>query len=114
MICVIARIAFQIEDFNPFSGSFQWRDVPRGKPIYVKVTKKILAAAVLAVGLAMTACAPAAETGTTPNDGSSAAVPIVTGLSDVATYGAFGQAGENISFLNHYFPGAADNDIEAP
>lgn len=39
--------------------------------------------------------------------------PIVTGLGDIATYGAFGKAGEKISFLNHYFPGAAGNDVEA-
>ncbi|HJX78954.1 substrate-binding domain-containing protein [Glutamicibacter sp.] len=38
--------------------------------------------------------------------------PIVTGLGDVATYGAFGDAGEKISFLNHYFPGAAGTEIE--
>ncbi|WP_404287220.1 substrate-binding domain-containing protein [Glutamicibacter arilaitensis] len=38
--------------------------------------------------------------------------PIVTGLGDVATYGAFGDAGEKISFLNHYFPGAAGTDVE--
>ncbi|MET1035179.1 MAG: substrate-binding domain-containing protein [Arthrobacter sp.] len=40
------------------------------------------------------------------------AAPIVTGLGDVATYGAFGDAGTEISFLNHYFPGAAGNDVE--
>ncbi|MGP5045365.1 substrate-binding domain-containing protein [Glutamicibacter bergerei] len=38
--------------------------------------------------------------------------PIVTGLGDVATYGAFGDAGEKISFLNHYFPGAAGTEVE--
>lgn len=38
--------------------------------------------------------------------------PIVTGLGDVATYGAFGDAGEKISFLNHYFPGAAGIEVE--
>lgn len=40
------------------------------------------------------------------------AAPIVTGLGDVATYGAFGDAGTELSFLNHYFPGAAGNDVE--
>lgn len=40
------------------------------------------------------------------------AAPIVTGLGDVATYGAFGDAGTKISFLNHYFPGAAGNEVE--
>lgn len=39
--------------------------------------------------------------------------PIVTGLGDIATYGAFGDAGEKISFLTHYFPGAAENEVEA-
>lgn len=38
--------------------------------------------------------------------------PIVTGLGDTATYGAFGAAGEKISFLNHYFPGAAGTEVE--
>lgn len=41
------------------------------------------------------------------------AAPIVTGLGDIATYGAYGAAGEKISFLNHYFPGAGKNEVEA-
>ena len=40
-------------------------------------------------------------------------MPVVTGLGDVATYGAYGDASRDISFLNHYFGGAADNDVEA-
>ena len=36
--------------------------------------------------------------------------PVVTGLGDVATYGAYGDASANISFLNHYFDGATDNE----
>lgn len=39
------------------------------------------------------------------------AIPVVTGLGDAATFGAYGEASEKISFLNHYFPGAADNDV---
>ncbi|HEY4536147.1 MAG TPA: substrate-binding domain-containing protein [Enteractinococcus sp.] len=38
-------------------------------------------------------------------------VPVVTGLGDEATYGAFGEASEEISFLNHYFAGAPDNEV---
>lgn len=38
-------------------------------------------------------------------------VPVVTGLGDAATFGAFGEASEEISFLNHYFPQAPDNDV---
>lgn len=38
--------------------------------------------------------------------------PVVTGLGDIASYGAYGDASENISFLNHYFGGAAGTDIE--
>ncbi|MGZ0710558.1 substrate-binding domain-containing protein (plasmid) [Coraliomargarita sp. W4R53] len=38
-------------------------------------------------------------------------VPVVTGLGDLATFGAYGEASEKISFLNHYFPGANDNDV---
>ncbi|SFR87520.1 amino acid/amide ABC transporter substrate-binding protein, HAAT family [Agromyces sp. CF514] len=41
------------------------------------------------------------------------AVPVVTGLGDVATYGAYGDASSDISFLNHYFGGAAGTDAEA-
>lgn len=37
--------------------------------------------------------------------------PVVTGLGDAATFGAYGEASEKISFLNHYFPGAPDNDV---
>lgn len=36
-------------------------------------------------------------------------LPVVTGLGDVATYNAFGDASADISFLNHYFAGATDN-----
>jgi len=42
-----------------------------------------------------------------------ASVPVVTGLGDVATYGAYGDASADISFLNHYFGGAAGTDAEA-
>ncbi|WP_166870556.1 MULTISPECIES: substrate-binding domain-containing protein [unclassified Salinibacterium] len=41
------------------------------------------------------------------------ATTVVTGLGDVATYGAYAAAGEKISFLNHYHGGAADNEVEA-
>lgn len=40
------------------------------------------------------------------------ATTVVTGLGDVATYGAFGDAADKIDFLNHYFPGAAGTDVE--
>lgn len=39
------------------------------------------------------------------------AVPVVTGLGDSATFGAYGEASEKISFLNYYFPGAPDNAV---
>lgn len=38
-------------------------------------------------------------------------VPVVTGLGDAATFGAYGEASEKISFLNYYFPGAPDNAV---
>jgi branched-chain amino acid transport system substrate-binding protein len=41
------------------------------------------------------------------------AAPVVTGLGDVATYNAYGDASGDISFLNHYFGGAAGTDVEA-
>jgi branched-chain amino acid transport system substrate-binding protein len=37
-------------------------------------------------------------------------VPVATGLGDISTYGAYGPASDKISFLNHYFGGATDND----
>lgn len=37
---------------------------------------------------------------------------VVTGLGDIATYGAYGDAAEKVSFLNHYFPGAAGTETE--
>ncbi|MFK5584595.1 MULTISPECIES: substrate-binding domain-containing protein [unclassified Serinicoccus] len=37
--------------------------------------------------------------------------PVVTGLADSATYAAYGSAGEQISFLSHYFPSAPDNEV---
>ncbi|GAA1322308.1 substrate-binding domain-containing protein [Leucobacter albus] len=39
------------------------------------------------------------------------AMPVVTGLGDAATFGAYGEASEKISFLNHYFAGAPDNPV---
>ena len=37
--------------------------------------------------------------------------PVVTGLGDSVTFDAYGPVAGNISFLNHYFPGAPDNAI---
>src|SRR5690606_29756487 len=39
-------------------------------------------------------------------------MPVVTGLGDVSTYGAYGEASESISFLSHYFGGAAGTEAE--
>ncbi|WP_323793571.1 substrate-binding domain-containing protein [Nocardioides sp.] len=38
-------------------------------------------------------------------------VEVTTGLGDVASYGAYGTATEEITFLSHYFGAAADNDV---
>jgi branched-chain amino acid transport system substrate-binding protein len=35
--------------------------------------------------------------------------PVVTGLGDLSTYGAYGPASDKISFLSHYFQAATDN-----
>jgi branched-chain amino acid transport system substrate-binding protein len=40
-------------------------------------------------------------------------ITVVTGLGDTSTYNAYGAASEKIDFLNHYFAGAAGNDVEA-
>ncbi len=39
-------------------------------------------------------------------------VPVVTGLGDASSFGAYGPASTKISFLSHYFPGAAGTDVE--
>jgi len=38
-------------------------------------------------------------------------IPVVTGLGDSATFGAYGEASEKIQFLNHYFPGANGTEV---
>lgn len=38
-------------------------------------------------------------------------VTVVTGLGDSSSFNAYGAASEKINFLNHYFPGAPDNDV---
>ncbi|HLT82902.1 MAG TPA: substrate-binding domain-containing protein [Phototrophicaceae bacterium] len=40
-------------------------------------------------------------------------ITVVTGLGDASTFGAYGEASEKVDFLNHYFPGAPDNEINA-
>jgi len=40
-------------------------------------------------------------------------ITVVTGLGDAATFNAYGEASEKVDFLNHYFPGAPDNPINA-
>jgi branched-chain amino acid transport system substrate-binding protein len=37
--------------------------------------------------------------------------PVATGLGDSVTWPFYGDAGLGISFLNHYFPGAPDNEV---
>ncbi|MEG3615691.1 substrate-binding domain-containing protein [Isoptericola haloaureus] len=39
------------------------------------------------------------------------ATTVVTGLGDAATYDAYGDAAAKVDFLNHYFPGAPDNEV---
>lgn len=39
-------------------------------------------------------------------------IPVVTGLGDISTFGAYGEASEDISFLSHYFAGAAGTAAE--
>lgn len=36
---------------------------------------------------------------------------VMTGLGDVSTYGAYGEASDKVNFLNHYFAGAPDNEV---
>ncbi len=38
-------------------------------------------------------------------------VPVTTGLGDVASYGAYGSATDQITFLSHYFADAPDNEV---
>ncbi len=39
-------------------------------------------------------------------------VPVVTGLGDASSFGAYGPASSKISFLSHYFPGASGTEVE--
>lgn len=39
------------------------------------------------------------------------AAPVVTGLADSATFSAYGEVSDRISFLSHYFPDAPDNEV---
>lgn len=41
------------------------------------------------------------------------AAPVVTGLGDIASFGAYGPVAEKITFLSHYFGAAPDNDVNA-
>lgn len=41
-----------------------------------------------------------------------AAAPVVTGLANAASFGAYGPASDKIKFLSHYFPGAAGTEVE--
>jgi branched-chain amino acid transport system substrate-binding protein len=41
------------------------------------------------------------------------AAPVATGLGDTVTWPFYGEAATGISFLNHYFAGAADNEVNA-
>ncbi|WP_417564495.1 substrate-binding domain-containing protein [Microbacterium sp.] len=38
-------------------------------------------------------------------------IPVVTGLGDSPTFGAYGEASEKINFLSYYFPTAPDNAV---
>lgn len=38
-------------------------------------------------------------------------IPVVTGLGDSVTFDAYGEAAEEINFLNHYVPEAPDNEV---
>ncbi len=40
------------------------------------------------------------------------ATTVVTGLGDIATYNAYGEASGQIDFLNHYFEGASGTEVE--
>jgi branched-chain amino acid transport system substrate-binding protein len=39
------------------------------------------------------------------------AAPVVTGLGDIASYGAYGPVADKIDFLSHYFAAAPDNEV---
>ncbi|WP_346959800.1 substrate-binding domain-containing protein [uncultured Arthrobacter sp.] len=40
------------------------------------------------------------------------AAPVVTGLGDASSFGAYGPASSKMSFLSHYFPGASGTEVE--
>lgn len=40
-------------------------------------------------------------------------ITVATGLANEASYQAYGPGSDQINFLNHYFPGASDNEVNA-
>lgn len=85
--------------------------VPEDTTEFTGFAQQIVAAAPDLVFVAWAGATSAAMWESLTQQGVFDVAPVVTGLGDVSTYNAFGDASGEISFLNHYFAGAADNEV---
>ena len=87
--------------------------VPEDATEFTPFAQQILAAAPDLVFVAWAGATSAAMWEALSQQGVFDSTTVVTGLGDISTYGAYGSASEQISFLNHYFAGATDNEVNA-
>ncbi len=85
--------------------------VPEDATEFTPFAQQILSAAPDLVFVAWAGATSAAMWEALSQQGVFDATTVVTGLGDISTYGAYGSASESISFLNHYFAGATDNEV---
>lgn len=85
--------------------------VPESATEFTPFAQKLLTAKPDLVFVAWAGATTAAMWQALEQQGVFAAAPVVTGLADVASYGAYGPATAKISFLSYYFGGATDNTV---
>ena len=83
--------------------------VPEDATEFTPFAQQILQSDADLAFIALTGVTTSAMWGSLAQQGVFDAIPVVTGLADVATYNAYGEVSDKISFLNHYFAGATDN-----
>ena len=85
--------------------------VPGDVTEFTPFTQRILSAEPDLVFVAWAGASSGAMWQSLTQQGVFEAAPVVTGLGDSATFAAFGEATEEISFLNHYFAGAPTSEV---
>lgn len=85
--------------------------VPEDATEFTPFAQQVIGAAPDLVFVAWAGATSAAMWESVTQQGVFDVAPVVTGLGDISTYNAFGAASGEISFLNHYFAGAADNEV---